>query len=91
MDVTAWTPVRQWDLVTANLFSEMLIKVSARIAAALKPYGRLILSGMLAPQAEETLAAFQARGLEFQRVVKKGKWVTALCAWRDPARPPANA
>jgi ribosomal protein L11 methyltransferase len=78
VDVTAWTPARQWDLVTANLYSDMLLKVSAGIAAAVKPGGRLILSGMLAPQAAETLAAFRARGLDFKRVVKKGKWVTAL-------------
>jgi ribosomal protein L11 methyltransferase len=81
VDVTAWTPARQWDLITANLFSEMLIKLSPPIAAALKPDGRLILSGMLAPQAEETLAAFQATGLQFQRLIKKGKWATALFAW----------
>jgi ribosomal protein L11 methyltransferase len=80
VDVTAWTPSRQWDLVTANLFSDLLVKVSARIAAAVKPGGRLILSGMLAPQAEETLAAFHALGVGFERVVKKGKWVTALSA-----------
>ena len=80
VDVTAWIPSRQWDLVTANLFSDLLVKVSAKIAAAVKPGGRLILSGMLAPQAEETLAAFQSRGIGFQRVVKKGKWVTALSA-----------
>ena len=78
VDVTAWTPSRQWDLVTANLFSDLLVKVSAKIAAAVKPGGRLILSGMLAPQAEGTLAAFKALGVGFQRVVKKGKWVTAL-------------
>jgi ribosomal protein L11 methyltransferase len=80
VDVTAWTPSRQWDLVMANLFSEMLMKVSGQIAAAVKPGGRLILSGMLAPQAEGTLAAFGARGVSFERVVKKGKWVTALSA-----------
>jgi ribosomal protein L11 methyltransferase len=78
VDVTAWTPARHWDLITANLFSEMLIKISPQIAAALKPDGRLILSGMLAPQADETLSAFQTSGLKFQRIVKKGKWVTAL-------------
>ncbi len=82
VDVTRWTPGRQWDLVIANLFSDLLVKVSARIAAAVKPGGRLILSGMLAPQAGETLAAFEARGLHFERVVKRGKWVTALGALR---------
>jgi ribosomal protein L11 methyltransferase len=78
VDVTEWTPARQWDLVTANLYSDMLLKVSAKITAAIKPGGRLILSGMLARQAPETLAAFQ--GVGFQRVVKKGKWVSALGA-----------
>jgi ribosomal protein L11 methyltransferase len=89
VDVTAWTPTRQWDLVTANLFSEMLIKVSPAIAAALKPDGRLILSGMLTPQAGETLAAFRSLGLTFPRVVRKGKWVTALGAWSARSRPRA--
>jgi ribosomal protein L11 methyltransferase len=84
VDVTAWTPVRQWDLVTANLYSDMLVKVSDRIAAAVKPGGRLILSGMLAAQAEKTLALFRAGGVEFQRVVKKGKWVSASGALRPP-------
>jgi len=80
VDVTTWIPARQWDLVTANLYSDMLLKVSAKIAAAVKPGGRLILSGMLAPQAEPTLAAFRATGLAFHRVVKKGKWVSALAS-----------
>jgi len=85
VDVTAWTPARQWDLVTANLYSDMLVKVSGRIAAAVKPGGRLILSGMLAAQAGTTLALFRARGVEFRRVVKKGKWVSASGVLRAPA------
>lgn len=80
VDVTSWTPSRQWDLVTANLFSDLLLKVSHRIAAAVRPGGRLILSGMLAAQSAPTLAAFQSHGLHFERIVKKGKWVTALSA-----------
>ena len=56
----------------------MLINVSDRIVAAIKPGGRLILSGMLAPQAEETMAAFRARGVIFERLIRKGKWATAL-------------
>jgi len=87
VDVTAWTPARQWDLVTANLFSDLLVKVSPKIAAAVKPGGRLILSGMLAAQAAGTLAAFQALGVRFERVVKKGKWVSALSA---PFAPPVK-
>jgi ribosomal protein L11 methyltransferase len=80
VDVTQWTPARQWDLVTANLYSDMLLKVSGKIVSAVKPGGRLILSGMLAAQAEETLAVFRGHGIQFLRVVKKGKWVSALGA-----------
>ena len=81
VDVTEWTPSRQWDLVTANLFSDLLIKVSARIAAAVKPGGRLILSGMLAAQGRRRRSPPSMRmALDFERVVKKGKWVTALGA-----------
>jgi ribosomal protein L11 methyltransferase len=56
------------------------VKVSGKIASAVKPGGRLILSGMLAAQAATTLAGFEAHGLRFERVVKKGKWVSALSA-----------
>jgi ribosomal protein L11 methyltransferase len=78
IDVTAWTPSRRWNIVTANLYSPLLIKVSPRIIAAIKPAGRLIISGMLTTQARETLDTFQARGIHFERVVKKGKWTSAL-------------
>jgi ribosomal protein L11 methyltransferase len=77
VDVTEWNPSRQWDLVTANLFSDLLVKVCGKITGAVKPGGRLILSGMLAPQADETLDAFRECGIRFDRVVKKGKWVSA--------------
>lgn len=80
IDVTEWTPRRQWDLVTANLYSEVLISVSSKIAAAVKPKGRLILSGMLASQAEETIEVFKRADVVFDRIVKRGKWVTALGA-----------
>jgi ribosomal protein L11 methyltransferase len=78
VDVLNWTPSRQWELVTANLFSELLMKVKEKIVASIKPGGRLILSGMLAKQADEALAAFRKTGIRFDRVAKKGKWVTAL-------------
>jgi ribosomal protein L11 methyltransferase len=78
VDVTQWTPSRQWDLITANLFSDLLVQVAPRIVSALAPRARLILSGMLAPQAKTTLAIFRDQGVQFARVIQKGKWVTAL-------------
>jgi ribosomal protein L11 methyltransferase len=78
VDVMEWEPARQWELVTANLFSDLLMKVAGKIAAAVKPGGHLVLSGMLAKQAEETLRVFGKCGIRFERVVKKGKWVSGV-------------
>lgn len=37
----------------------------------------LVISGILASQWEETKAAAERNGLSFDRVIKRGKWVTA--------------
>ena len=77
-DVLAWTPTRNWDVVAANLFSQVLIKAADTIAAAVRPGGSLILSGILLIQEKEVVAAFKKRGFAFQKVVRKGKWVSLL-------------
>lgn len=90
VDVLEWTPARQWGVVTANLYSEVLLKACPKVCETVRAGGRLILSGMLAGQAEETLRAFTAQGVKFQRVTKRGKWVTALSepfSTRKRARP----
>ena len=83
-DVTKWDPPRQWDLVAANLFSEVLIQSSATIAKATRPGGRLIFSGVLREQEEETLKAFRKAGFKVESVVRKGKWVAALARKTRP-------
>lgn len=59
VDVTRWQPKRPWDVITANLYSEVLIKAAPQIAAALAPGGALLLSGILRTQEHEVIAAFQ--------------------------------
>lgn len=75
-NVLAWTPPRQWDIVAANLFSQVLIQAADAIAAAVRPGGALILSGILLIQEQEVLAAFQKRGFVFEQSIHKGKWVS---------------
>ncbi len=77
-DVTQWDPPRQWDLVAANLFSEVLIRSASTIAKATRPGGRLIFSGVLREQEEETVKAFNKVGFKVEAVARKGKWVAAL-------------
>ncbi len=77
-DVLKWTPVRTWDVVAANLFSQVLIAASKSIAAAVRPDGLLLLSGILRVQEAEVVETFTALGFTFERAVRKGKWVTLL-------------
>lgn len=81
-DVREWQPNRTWDVVASNLFSGLLVEVAPTIAAAVASGGRLIFSGILRIQEKEVLAAFRQAGLEIDRVVRKGKWVSGLATKR---------
>ena len=78
-DVFKWKPSesQQGDLVVANLFSTILQKAFPQIIAAMKKDAALVISGILASQWEETKTAAERHGLFFERVVKRGKWITA--------------
>ncbi len=73
-DVTTWNPKTQHDLVLANLFSELLIRVIPTLRAAAKPHGHLIFSGVLRDQLEEVTTALKAHGYQIHRTVVRGKW-----------------
>lgn len=77
-DITTWTPARQYDVVAANLFLDVLTLSFDRLAAAAKPGGMVIISGILHTQAESCLASGRTAGLTFDPPVRKGKWVTAV-------------
>ncbi len=77
-NVLQWTPKRTWPLVTANLFSPILIAAAPQISASVAKGGVLILSGILRIQADEVIAAFEAQKMKFEVISKKGKWVTCL-------------
>ena len=76
-DVLKWTPDRTWPVVAANLFSGVLIEAAKTITSALAPKGHLILSGVLREQEAEVLKAFEKQGVRFEKVVRKGKWISA--------------
>ncbi len=77
-DVTKWVPGREYDVVAANIFFDVLTISFERIAAAVKHGGVVMVSGILATQAADCLAAGRRAGLEFGEPVKRGKWVTAV-------------
>jgi len=78
LDVFEWNPKKQYNVVAANLFSPILQKAFPILKSALAPDGRIIVSGILATQWEETKLAAEEAGLEFLEVKKIGKWVSAF-------------
>lgn len=81
-DVLIWMPARgeRWDCICANLFSTILEQAFPTLVKALAPKGRLIISGILKDHAEGCLAAGEKIGLRFDKIVRKGKWVTAMAS-----------
>lgn len=77
-DVTRWRPKERYAIVTANLYSELLIAASDQVAAAVAEDGVLILSGMLREQAPECLKVFAKKGFRPAHPLPRGKWVTCL-------------
>lgn len=54
---------RRFDLIVANILAEPLIRLAPQLSRALSSHGRLVLSGLLIPQAREVAAAYRASGL----------------------------
>ncbi len=73
-DVQRWEPRRQWDVVAANLFSNLLVSQMPKLARALAPDGDLLLSGLLVHQLDEVLAAARNAKLKVHAVKGRGRW-----------------
>ena len=67
-----------FDLILANLISRIFVGIAPDLAAALKPGGELIASGILAERADEVKEALAAAGLSVVRQEREGDWVALL-------------
>jgi len=76
-DVLKWKSRARFTLITANLFSELLVKRAAVLAQALRPGGLLLVSGVLATQAPAVRRALDAAGLAEEQWKRRGKWTMA--------------
>lgn len=68
----------KFDIITANLFSEVLIRVLPIWAERLAPDGRLILSGVLRTQEGELVRALRRRGFGSPEIRRRGKWIALV-------------
>jgi ribosomal protein L11 methyltransferase len=78
LDVFAWQPTRTWLVLTANLYSTILIEIAPKLARALVPGGTLIFSGVMRDQEREVTAAFRKAGLRIREVKRQGKWIAGI-------------
>ena len=67
-------PARQFDLVGANLISNLLITERRRIASRVKPGGTLVLAGILAKEFAEVERAFADVKLQLRRSRTENEW-----------------
>jgi ribosomal protein L11 methyltransferase len=74
-----------FDLVLANILLPPLRRLAAPIARVLAPGGRVILSGLLIPQAAAAIAAYRMQGLELAASIPLDEWITLVLV-RRPAR-----
>lgn len=77
-DVRRWKSSRKVDIVTANLFSELLIKILPKLKAA----RWMILSGILQNQKRDVTRALRRHKIDIVEVRRRGKWVAILTAVR---------
>jgi ribosomal protein L11 methyltransferase len=77
-DVRRWRFPRNIDIVTANLFSELLIKILPKLKAA----RWMILSGILRNQERDVTRALRRHKIDIVQVRRCGKWVAILTAVR---------
>ncbi len=80
-DVLHWKPTLRYDLITANLFSELLIAALPTFRRALRAKHPMIISGILLGQADSVVEALDRSGFELETKRRRGKWI-ALLAYR---------
>jgi len=67
-----------FDLVLANILLGPLQRLALPIGRILAPRARVILSGLLATQANAALAAYRRQGLTLERRIPLDEWVTLV-------------
>ena len=73
---------RKFDVITANLFSQLLVDALRSWTQHLSPEGRLIFSGILRSQECKTLRAFREHDFNVSDIRHQGRWVAAVAQRR---------
>ena len=77
-DVRKWRPTGKFNIIIANLFSELVIEILPRLAANLAHDGQVIVSGVLRRQEREMIQALRLNKIGVREVRRRGKWIAIL-------------
>lgn len=67
-----------YDLILANILADPLVSMAPDIVKRMKKGGALVLSGLLAIQADKVAAAYEAEGLPAPRRKVSGEWAALI-------------
>ena len=84
-DLLRWKPSARYEVVTANLFSELLIAALPTFRNALRANGYLIASGILHEQTEAVTRALHRNAFQVEKQRRRGKWIAFLAARGKPS------
>lgn len=73
----------QYDIVLANILADVLVPLMPAAAAAMKPSGVCILSGILEGQEQKVIDAAERAGLSLAEVTHNGEWIGLTCLKPD--------
>ncbi len=82
IDLLRWKLPQPFEVIAANLFSELLIAAAPSFHGALRARGVLIVSGILREQFPTVVRAFRRSGFQIEIERRRGKWVALLCRRR---------
>ncbi len=77
-DILKLFRMQKFEVVTANLFSELLIAALPQMRRLVRSKGNLVLSGILRAQQEEVQCALDRSGFSAVETRRRGKWVAML-------------
>ncbi len=83
-DVGKWNSAQETDVITANLYSDLLIEMLPKLRGS----GWLILSGVLRREQDELVRALQRNHLDIINMKHRGKWIAILAGRTGTRRTP---
>lgn len=70
----------RFDIITANLYSDLLVEALPTFGKSLARDGRLILSGVLRQQEPKLAQSLRVNRFRINEVRRRGKWIALLCS-----------